>query len=318
MAAGGKLSFARCCRLTTGGFMLVYLNGKLVPKEEAKVSVFDHGVLYGDGVFEGIRVYEGNIFRLREHIVRLFESAKTIWMDIGMTVEEVEKATAGTVAANNMKDAYIRLVVTRGEGDLGIDPDKCDKPTVFIIVATIALYPPELYEQGIPLSTASTRRIPMQCLDPRIKSLNYLNNILAKIDGKKAGVLESVMLNHHGRVAECTADNIFIIKNGDLLTPSLTEGALPGITRATVLELARDMGMKTHETALGLYDLYNADECFLTGTGAEIMPVTSVDGRQIGTEKAGKTTLELLDRFRKLRVTDGYKVDYETEAIPAG
>jgi branched-chain amino acid aminotransferase len=295
--------------------MLVYLNGKLVPKEEAKVSVFDHGVLYGDGVFEGIRVYEGNIFRLREHVLRLFESAKTIDMDIGMTVEEVERATAGTVAANGMRDAYIRLVITRGEGDLGIDPDKCAEPTVFIIVSTIALYPPEMYEQGIPLATASTRRIPMQCLDPRIKSLNYLNNILAKIDGKRAGVLEAVMLNHHGRVAECTADNIFIIKNGDLLTPSLTEGALPGITRATVLELARDMGMKTHETALGLYDLYNADECFLTGTGAEIMPVTSVDGRQIGAGKSGKTTLELLGRFRKLRVTDGYKVDYEEAPV---
>lgn len=291
--------------------MLIYLNGKLVPESEAHVSVFDHGLLYGDGVFEGIRVYDGNIFRLREHVERLFESAKTLWLSIGMTAEEVEQATVDTVAANNMRDAYIRLVITRGKGDLGIDPDKCPKPTFFIIVSTIALYPPEMYEQGIPLVTASTRRIPMECLDPRIKSLNYLNNILAKIEAKKAGVLEAVMLNHEGRVAECTADNIFIMRNGKLKTPRLTEGALPGITRASVLELAREAGLQTRETVLGLHDMYNADECFLTGTGAELMPVTAIDGRQIGTGKPGETTKRLLAMFRELRVTDGRKVDYE-------
>jgi branched-chain amino acid aminotransferase len=293
--------------------MLIYMNGKLVPEDEARVSVFDHGLLYGDGVFEGIRVYEGNVFRLKEHIDRLFESAKTISLDIGMTPEQVELATVETVAANKHRDAYIRLVVTRGKGDLGIDPDKCPKPTFFIIVASIALYPQEMYETGIPVATASTRRIPMECLDPRIKSLNYLNNILAKIEARKAGVLEAVMLNHYGRVAECTADNLFIVKNGDLLTPQLTEGALPGVTRGTVLELAREMGMNTAETMLGLHDLYNAHECFLTGTGAEIMPVTAIDGRQIGNGKPGSSTNRLLARFRELRVTDGRKVDYEAK-----
>jgi branched-chain amino acid aminotransferase len=298
--------------------MLIYMNGKLVPEEEAKVSVFDHGLLYGDGIFEGIRVYDGNVFRLKEHIERLYESAKTIWLDPGMTPEELEQATVDTVAANEMRDAYIRLVITRGKGDLGIDPGKCPKPTLFIIVSTIALYPAEMYEQGIPLVTASTRRIPMECLDPRIKSLNYLNNILAKIEAKKAGVLEAVMLNHYGRVAECTADNLFIMRNGKLKTPRLTEGALPGITRASVLELAHEMGLQTRETVLGLHDLYNANECFLTGTGAEIMPVTSIDGRQIGSGKPGETTRQLLARFRELRITDGRKVDYAKAPTVAG
>jgi len=298
--------------------MLVYMNGKLVPEAEARVSVFDHGLLYGDGVFEGIRVYDGNIFRLKEHIERLFESAKTISLDIGMTPEAVELATVESVAANKHRDAYIRLVVTRGKGDLGIDPGKCPKPTFFIIVASIALYPQEMYETGIPLVTASTRRIPMECLDPRIKSLNYLNNILAKIEAKKAGVLEAVMLNHYGRVAECTADNLFIVKNGGLLTPQLTEGALPGVTRGAVLELAREMGMNTCETMLGLHDLYNAHECFLTGTGAEIMPVIAIDGREIGNGKPGMATNRLLARFRELRVTDGRKVDYEAKPTLVG
>ena len=211
--------------------MLIYLNGKLVPREQAVVSVFDHGLLYGDGVFEGIRVYEGNIFRLGEHIDRLFESAKTIGLEMTMTIEQVQQATIDTVAANGLRDAYIRLVVTRGEGDLGIDPIKCDKPTIFIIVSTIVLYPPEFYEKGISLITASTRRIPMECLDPRIKSLNYLNNILAKIEARKSGSPEAVMLNNYGRVAECTADNIFLAKNGEIVTPFSTEGALPGVTR---------------------------------------------------------------------------------------
>ena len=291
--------------------MLIYVDGKLVPREEAKVSVFDHGLLYGDGIFEGIRVYDGNIFRFNEHIERLYESAKTIWLDIPMTAAELEKATVDTVAANGMRDAYIRLVITRGVGDLGIDPGTCKRPTLFIIVSTISLYPKKFYEEGIPLITASTRRIPMECLDPRIKSLNYLNNILAKIEAKKAGVPEAIMLNHYGRVAECTADNIFILKNGELLTPRLTEGALPGVTRGAVLELARGAGIKTRETVLGLYDLYNANECFLTGTGAEIVPVIQIDARQIGDGKPGSTTHDLLARFQELRVRDGCRVDYE-------
>ncbi len=294
--------------------MLIYMDGKLVPDEEAKVSVFDHGLLYGDGIFEGIRVYEGNVFRLRAHIERLYESAKTIGLEIPMSLEEVEAATVETVEANGMANAYIRLVVTRGRGDLGIDPTSCPTPTLFIICSTIQLYPEEFYETGIPLITASTRRIPMECLDPRIKSLNYLNNILAKIEAKKAGVPEAVMLNLSGRVAECTADNIFIWRNGKLKTPRLTEGALPGVTRWATLELAHESGLRVKETVLGLHDLYNAEECFLTGTGAEIVPVVTIDGRQIGDGKPGPTTLDLLARFRKLRVSDGYKVNLDPAA----
>ena len=290
--------------------MKIYMNGKLVPKEEACVSVFDHGVLYGDGVFEGIRVYEGNVFRLREHIERLYESAKTIAMTIPMTIEEMEQATLDTVAANEQRNAYIRLVVTRGVGDLGIDPTSCPTPTVFIICSTIQLYPQKFYDEGISLITASTRRIPMQCLDPRIKSLNYLNNILAKIEARKAGVPEAIMLNTRGRVAECTADNIFIVKRDVLITPRLTEGALPGITRASVMELATQAGIRTREASLGLHDLYNADECFLTGTGAEIVPVVEIDGRAIGNREPGGTTRRLLDAFRELRVNDGVAVSY--------
>jgi len=215
--------------------MQVYVNGKLFPRDEAKVSVFDHGFLYGDGVFEGIRVYDGNVFRLREHIDRLFESSHTIALNLPMSHEELMDATLQTIAANGKRDAYIRLVVSRGEGDLGIDPDKCKKGcTVVIIVDSIALYPEELYEKGIPIATSAIRRIPSECLDPRIKSLNYLNNILAKIDAKKAGVPEALMLNTRGFVAECTADNIFIVKNGGLKTPQLLHGALGGITRAAV------------------------------------------------------------------------------------
>jgi len=295
--------------------MLIYVDGKLLPKDEAKVSVFDHGVLYGDGVFEGIRVYDGNIFKLKEHIERLYESAKTIWLNIPLTPEEMEQATIDTVAANGLRDAYIRLVVTRGVGDLGIDPDKCDIPTIFIIVGTITLYPPKFYEEGIPLVTASTRRIPLESLDPRIKSCNYLNNILAKIEAKRAGVPEAIMLNQHGRVAECTADNIFITKNGKLSTPRQTEGALPGVTRETVLELAHEAGLNAKETILGLHDLYNAHECFLTGTGAEIIPVTKIDGRQIGEGVPGPTTEMLIQLFQELRTRVGHKVNYEAATI---
>jgi branched-chain amino acid aminotransferase len=297
--------------------MLIYLNGKLVPKEKAVVSVFDHGFLYGDGTFEGIRVYEGNIFRLKEHIERLFESAKTLDLNLGMTFDEMCQATIDTVAANGKRDVYIRLVVSRGMGDLGIDPAKCDKVTVAIIVDDIALYPQEFYETGISLVTASTRRLPIDCMDPRIKSLNYLNNIMAKIEARKAGVPEAIMLNQSGFVAECTADNIFLVKNDVLKTPDLLQGALGGITRATVLEIAKERGMEAEETVLALHDFYNADEVFLTGTGAEIMPVVSVDNRQVGTGRPGATTLALLEAFKEVRTRDGAKVDYSqaTETV---
>jgi branched-chain amino acid aminotransferase len=288
--------------------MKVYLDGKLVPKEQAVVSVFDHGFLYGDGVFEGIRVYEGNVFRLKEHIDRLYESARTIALEIPLSPAEMIQATVDTVAANEKKDAYIRLVVSRGPGDLGIDPAKCRRATVVIIVDSIALYPQELYDKGVSLVTSSVRRIPIESLDPRIKSLNYLNNILAKLEAKNAGCPEAVMLNHQGYVAECTADNLFMLKSGHLKTPDLMQGALGGITRAAVLELARKRGVATSETVLALHDLYNADECFLTGTGAEVVPVVAIDGRRIGSGKPGTTTLQLLADFRELRVLDGVKV----------
>lgn len=290
--------------------MKIYVDGTLYGKDDAKVSVFDHGFLYGDGVFEGIRAYEGVVFRLKEHIDRLYRSAHTIALDIPLTPEQMTQAVLDTVAANEEKDAYIRLVVSRGPGDLGIDPANCGRPTVVIIVAEIKLYPKELYDTGAAIVTSSVRRIPIQCLDPRIKSLNYLNNIMAKIDAKRAGALEAVMLNQQGRVAECTADNLFFVDNGALKTPGLMNGALPGITRATVLEIGASLGMPTEEGNYGLHDLYNADEVFLTGTGAEIMPVISVDGRKVGTGKPGATTKRLLEEFRKLRTKDGIPVPY--------
>ena len=298
--------------------MRIYIDGSLVSPADAKISVFDHGFLYGDGVFEGIRVYDGTIFRLQEHIDRLYESAKTIDLEIPLAPEEMIRATVDTVAANQRRDAYIRLVISRGAGDLGIDPANCKRPTVVIIVGAIKLYPPEYYERGVSVITASTRRIPVDSLDPRLKSLNYLNNILGKIEAKRAGVQEAIMLNHRGYVAECTADNIFLVKKGVLATPDLLQGALGGITRGAVLELARGAGMPCDERALAVHDFYNADECFLTGTGAEIVPVVSIDGRAVGTGRPGATTARLRDLFRDLRVRDGVKVGYaRTDATAA-
>lgn len=294
--------------------MKIYVDGKLHPKDDARISVFDHGFLYGDGVFEGIRVYEGNVFRLKEHIERLYRSAKTLALEIGMTQDEMMQAVCDTVAANEQRDAYIRLVISRGPGDLGIDPANCSRPTIVIIVASIKLYPQEFYEKGVPLVTSHVRRIPIQALDVRIKSLNYLNNIMAKLDARRAGAIEAVMLNHQGRVAECTADNIFIWSNGTLKTPDLLEGALGGITRDAVLDIAKAQGIPAVETKMGLHDLYNADEVFLTGTGAEIVPVVMIDGRTIGTGKPGAMTQRILAEFRKLRVVEGTKVVYAAEA----
>jgi branched-chain amino acid aminotransferase len=299
--------------------MQIYVNGKLVSRDDAKISVFDHGFLYGDGVFEGIRVYEGNVFRLEEHIDRLFESAKTIALDVGLSRTELIEATLNTVAANGKRECYIRLIVSRGPGDLGIDPDKCTQgATVVIIVDIISLYPQVYYDNGIKLATSSVRRIPSECLDPRIKSLNYLNNIMAKIDVKKAGVPEAIMLNTRGFVAECTADNIFVVKDGALKTPQLLHGALGGVTRAAVLELAGKAGIPNTEERLALHDLYNADECFLTGTGAEIMPVIDVDGRRVNDGKPGPMTHRLLEMYRVLRVEDGARVDYAAQPATAG
>ncbi len=280
--------------------MKVYIDGKYYDRGEAKISVFDHGLLYGDGVFEGIRIYNGKVFKLTQHIERLYQSAKAILLDIPISRAEMENITREAVNENAKKDGYIRLVVTRGEGPLGLDPAQCIKPTVIIIVGDIQLYPQEYYEKGIAVVTAASRRMPADSLDPRVKSLNYLNNVMAKIEAKLAGCLEAVLLNHEGYVTECTADNIFIVKDGTLLTPAPHDGALDGITRMTVINIASSCGIASRETALTSYDLYTADECFITGTGAEIMPVTKIDGRLIGNGESGSKTKRLIEGFRKL------------------
>lgn len=279
--------------------MKIYLAGQLVDKEQAVVSVFDHGLLYGDGVFEGIRVYSGRVFLLKAHVERLYESAKAIRLTIPISPEEMTQAVKDTVAANNINDGYVRLIVTRGAGSLGLDIRRTSNPQTIIIADTITLYPREIYENGMNLITASTIRNHPGALSARIKSLNYLNNILAKIEGTDAGTVEALMLNHKGEVAECTGDNIFIIKNGVLKTPSADAGILEGITRNAVLDLARNAGIPTQETTLIRHDLYVADEMFLTGTAAEVVPVVSLDGRQIGDGKPGMMTRRLLGLFHE-------------------
>ncbi len=280
--------------------MKIYINGEYFEKEDAKVSVYDHGLLYGDGVFEGIRSYGGKVFRMVEHIDRLWDSAKAIRMEIPMTKEEMTKAVEETLAINGLPDGYIRLIVTRGVGDLGLDPDKCGTPQVIIIADIIALYSQELYEKGLEIVTISTPRNHPAALSPRIKSLNYLSSILAKIEGKQAGCVEALMLNHKGELAECTADNFFIVRKGRLLTPPSDAGILEGITRNAVMDIAREMGVEVLEIALTKYDAYVADECFLTGSAAEVIAVVKIDGRVIGEGKPGPITRELKDRFHKL------------------
>ncbi|MCD6080637.1 MAG: branched-chain-amino-acid transaminase [Candidatus Omnitrophica bacterium 4484_49] len=288
--------------------MKVYLNGELVDKESALISVFDHGYLYGDGVFEGIRAYNGIIFKLREHLDRLYRSAHMIMLEIPLAKVKMQEAVIATMKANNLKDAYIRVVVSRGEGDLGLDPRKCKNPNVVIITDKIVLYPQELYEKGMEIITVPTRRNIPEAINPQIKSLNYLNNILAKIEAINSGYQEAVMLNHDGLVVECTGDNIFILKENVLLTPPAYLGALKGITRDTVIELARKKGIEVKEDVITRYDLYNAQECFLTGTAAEIVPVVKIDGRVIGNGKPGKITLQLIEDFRELTIRDGVAV----------
>ena len=279
----------------------IYINGKLYDKEDAKISVYDHGLLYGDGVFEGIRSYGGKVFRLDEHLDRLWDSAKAIWLEIPMHARPRwprPSTTRSTV--NGIEDGYIRLVVTRGVGTLGLDPNRCSDPQVIIIADHIALYPDELYEKGLEIVTVSTPRNHPAALSPRIKSLNYLNNILAKIEGMQAGCIEALMLNHKGEVAECTGDNIFLVRKGRLLTPPIDAGILEGITRDAVIELARDAGIEVREIPLTKHDVYIADECFLTGTAAEVIPVVKVDSRTIGDGKPGPITRDLMERFQKL------------------
>ncbi len=289
--------------------MKIYIDGKLIDREKAFVSVFDHGLLYGDGVFEGIRTYDGLIFRVKEHIDRLYKSARAIELEIPLAATEMTDAVITTLKANKLRDAYVRLVVTRGVGDLGLDPRKCSKPTIFIITHKIALYSKEFYLKGLEIVTAKTRRNNPQALDPRIKSLNYLNNILAKLDAIKSGTDEAIMLTCDGYVAECTGDNIFMVKNRELITPPVSVGALEGITRDAVINLAGKMNIAFCEKMIRMEDLYSANEVFLTGTAAEIIPVVRIDKKQIGNGKPGETTLRLTDEFKKLTKTDGVRYD---------
>jgi branched-chain amino acid aminotransferase len=283
----------------------IYLNGRLVPRDEAVVSVFDHGLLYGDGIFEGIRAYNGRVFRLKEHLDRLSTSARALVLDLGMPLPEIGQAVLETLRANHLRDAYVRLVVTRGVGDLGLDPRKCPKPTLFIIADKITLYPQECYTQGLEVIIASTRRNSVQSLNPNIKSLNYLNNIFAKIEANLVNVREAIMLNLEGYVAECTGDNIFYIKGQRLVTPPTGAGALEGITRNCVMSLARAQGLEPEEAFFTPFHLHTADEVFLTGTAAEVVPVVRIDSRPIGTGVPGPQTQQLITSFRALVQKEG-------------
>jgi len=286
--------------------MKVYINGKFYNKQDARVSVFDHGLLYGDGVFEGIRSYNRLVFKLKEHIERLYESAQSIMLTIPMSREQMIKAVIATLKANGLKDAYIRLVVTRGEGDLGLDPRKCKgNATVIIITDNIMLYPEKFYRQGLEIITVPTVRNLPEALNPQIKSLNYLNNILAKIEAVNAGFDEAIMLDSLGYVAECTGDNIFIVKHDNLYTPPQCMGTLRGITRDSVLEIACKDKIPVHEHVITRHEVYISDECFLTGTAAEIIPVVKVDGRSIGSGRPGKLTLKLMKKFKELTKKEG-------------
>ena len=285
--------------------MKIYIDGQFYDKENAKISVFDHGLLYGDGVFEGIRFYNGRVFRLEEHIDRLFDSARAIALNIGMDKSAVIEATLETIRQNNLQDGYIRLVVTRGVGDLGLNPMLCPKASIFVIASKITLYSADKYENGLDVVTCATRRIPHGALSPMVKSLNYLNNVMAKIEAQHAGAGEGLMLNEQGFVSECTGDNIFIIKNGVITTPPISSGALAGVTRSVVFDLAAEFSIPIHEPMMTRYDIFTADECFLTGTAAEIIPAVKLDTRLIGDGKPGPITRRLITRFRELTASTG-------------
>ncbi|MDF3058487.1 MAG: branched-chain amino acid aminotransferase [Rariglobus sp.] len=302
-----ELDKISCCFLRCPG-MKIYLDGKFVDESEAKVSVFDHGLLYGDGVFEGIRLYQGNVFRLEEHLERLEYSAKALLLKMPWSRKEISDATLETCRQNGLTDGYIRLVVTRGVGDLGLSPWLCPTPSIFIIASKIALYPAEHYAVGLSIVTVATRRINSAALPPAVKSLNYLNNILAKIEARQAGALEAIMLNDQGYVAECTGDNIFIVHKGVIFTPGASQGALKGITRSTIIDIAAELGIPLKEVDLTRYDVWNADECFLTGTAAEVIPVVKLDGREIGDAKPGQITQRVLEAFRRRVLVEGTRL----------
>lgn len=288
--------------------MKIWLDGNLVDETEAKLSVFDHGVLYGDGVFEGIRFYNGRIFRLEQHIQRLFDSARAIILDLPWTQNEVCEFTRQTVAANGLTDGYIRLVVTRGAGGLGLNPYLCPKPSMFIIASTIQLYPKEHYDNGLSIVTCATRRPAPAALMPQVKSLNYLNNVMAKVEAIQADALEALMLNEQGYVSECTGDNVFIVKDGVIHTPLISDGALDGITRDVIIELCGKHDIEVTERSLTRYDIFIADECFLTGTAAEVIPVVALDRRQIGDGIPGPITKQLLAAFHELAMSTGESI----------
>ena len=278
----------------------IYIDGKFYSEANAKVSVFDHGLLYGDGIFEGIRFYNGRVFRLEQHLERLWNSARSICLDIPMTRQEMTEALLETIRQNHLPDGYIRLVVTRGVGNLGLNPEQCKNPSVIIIVATIALYHEDFYRKGLSIVTVATRRSNPASLNPAVKSLNYLNNVMARIEANLASADEALMLNDAGNVAECTADNVFIIKHGQIFTPPITAGALQGITRSVVFDIAGEFDIKVIEADFTRHDIFVADECFLTGTAAEIVPVVKADGRIIGNGKPGPITTRIIARFREM------------------
>ena len=283
----------------------IYIDGQFYPEPDAKVSVFDHGLLYGDGIFEGIRFYNGRVFKLTEHLERLWDSARALCLTIPLSMQEMEAATLETIRKNGLRDGYIRLLVTRGKGNLGLSPDRCPKASVIIIAATIQLYPPEAYERGMTVVTVATRRVAPAALSPAVKSLNYLNNIMAKIEANLAKADEGLMLNEEGYVAECTGDNVFIIKRGEIYTPPIYAGSLRGITWQAVLDISAELGLKVHVQPLTRYDLYTADEFFLTGTAAEVIAAVKLDNRVIGDGKSGVITQRIIARFRELTQSTG-------------
>jgi len=285
--------------------LLIYIDGQLVPETEAKVSVFDHGLLYGDGVFEGIRFYNGRVFRLEEHMRRLYDSAKALLLNIPLKPDEMVEATCDTVKANGLRDGYIRLLITRGVGPMGLSPFKCPKASVIIIASSIALYPKESYETGLNMATCATRRARHDILSPMVKSLNYLNNVMAKVEAIQAGAEEGIMLNDQGLVAECTGDNVFVVRDGAISTPPLTAGALDGITRRVVFEIAAELRIPIREAEMSRHEIFTADECFLTGTAAEVIAAVKLDQRIIGTGKPGPITQRVIARFRELTQTTG-------------